>query len=75
MISGAPRLKLVSGPLHSQELLNERPLSGDLTAIANGWNVGANVHNHVHLERHLVDRAIDKTSRPAALAEWQSLMA
>ncbi len=37
--------------------------------------VGANVHNHVHLERHLVDRATDKTRRSAALAAWQSLMA
>jgi putative transposase len=40
----------------------------------NGGFEGANVHNHVHLERHLVYRATDKTRHSAALAEWQSLM-
>jgi putative transposase len=38
-------------------------------------SVHANVHNHVNLERHLVDRKSYKTNRSAALAEWQSLMA
>ena len=38
-------------------------------------SVHANVHNHFNLERHLVDRETYKTRRPAALAEWQSLVA
>jgi putative transposase len=33
----------------------------------------ANVHNHVSLERHLVDRETYKRRRSAALAEWQIL--
>ena len=33
-------------------------------------SVHANVHNHFSLERHLVDRAIYKERRSAALAEW-----
>ncbi|MEO9824265.1 MAG: IS6 family transposase [Paracoccaceae bacterium] len=35
----------------------------------------ANVHNHFNAQRHLVDRETYKTSRSAALAEWQNLMA
>lgn len=35
-------------------------------------SVNANVHNHVNLERHLVDRQTIKGRRSAALAEWQS---
>ena len=38
-------------------------------------SVHANVHNHFSSERHLIDRQTYKTSRSAALAEWQSLMA
>ncbi len=38
-------------------------------------SVHANVHNHFNSQRHLVDRETYKTSRSAALAEWQNLMA
>jgi putative transposase len=38
-------------------------------------SVHANVHNHFNLERRLIDRETYKTRRPAALAEWQTLMA
>jgi putative transposase len=37
-------------------------------------SVHANVHNHFNSQRHLVDRETYKTSRSAALAEWQNLM-
>ena len=37
-------------------------------------SVHANIHNHFNSERHLVGRRTYKTA-PAALAEWQSLMA
>jgi putative transposase len=36
-------------------------------------SVHANVHNHINLERHLVDRQTYKERRSAALAEWQVL--
>ena len=36
-------------------------------------SVHANVHNHLSLERHLVDRQTYKDRRSAALAEWQIL--
>ena len=38
-------------------------------------SVHANVHNHFNAQRHLIDRQTYKTSRSAALAEWQNLMA
>jgi len=38
-------------------------------------SVYANVHNHLNLKRHLIDRQSYKTRRSAALAEWKSLMA
>ena len=38
-------------------------------------SVHANVHNHFNSERHLKDRQTYKTTRSAALAEWQSLIA
>ncbi|MEP2736565.1 MAG: IS6 family transposase [Erythrobacter sp.] len=38
-------------------------------------SVHANVHNHFNSQRHLIDRETYKTSRSAALAEWQNLMA
>jgi putative transposase len=38
-------------------------------------SVHANLHNHFHSERHLVDRQTYKLRRSAALAEWQALMA
>ena len=38
-------------------------------------SVHANVHNHFNNQRHLIDRETYKTSRSAALAEWQNLMA
>lgn len=38
-------------------------------------SVHANVHNHFHLQRHLVDRQPYKSRRLAALVEWQNLMA
>ena len=38
-------------------------------------SVHANVHSHVNLEHHLIDRDTYKTRRSAALAEWQKLMA
>ena len=38
-------------------------------------SVHANVHNHLNLQRHLVDRETYKTRRSAALAEWQTLIA
>ena len=37
-------------------------------------SVHANVHNHYHQERHLVDRKTYKERRSAALAEWQAVM-
>ncbi|TMM45347.1 DDE-type integrase/transposase/recombinase, partial [Qipengyuania marisflavi] len=37
-------------------------------------SVHANVHNHFNSQRHLLDRQTYKTSRSAALAEWQNLM-
>lgn len=37
--------------------------------------VHAQVHNHFAQERHFVDRQTYKDRRPAALAEWWSLMA
>ena len=36
-------------------------------------SVHANVHSHVNLERHLVDRQTYKERRSAALAEWGQL--
>lgn len=38
-------------------------------------SVHANVHNHFSSDRHLTDRQTNKTTRSAALAEWQCLMA
>ena len=38
-------------------------------------SVHANVYNHFSSDRHLTDRQTYKTTRSAALAEWQSLMA
>jgi len=38
-------------------------------------SVHASFHNYFNSERHLVDRRTYKTRRPAALAEWQSLVA
>ena len=38
-------------------------------------SVHANVHNHFNSDRHLADRQTYKATRPAALADWQSLMA
>lgn len=38
-------------------------------------SVHAKVDNHFKSERHLTDRQTYKTSRSAALAEWQILMA
>lgn len=38
-------------------------------------SVHANVHNHLNLERQLIDRQAYKTARSAALAEWQNLKA
>jgi putative transposase len=38
-------------------------------------SVHANVHNHFNSQRHLVDRETYKTSRLAALVQWQNLMA
>ncbi len=37
-------------------------------------SVHANVHNHLNLERHIVDRQTFKERRSAALAEWQLVM-
>jgi hypothetical protein len=37
-------------------------------------SVHANVHNHLDLERHIVDRQISKKRRSVALAEWQTVM-
>ncbi|GHH09824.1 IS6 family transposase [Sphingomonas glacialis] len=37
-------------------------------------NVHANIHNHLTLERHLVDRRTYKERRSAAHAEWRSVM-
>jgi putative transposase len=37
-------------------------------------SVHANVHNHINLERHLVDRQTYKERRSAVLAEWQRVM-
>jgi putative transposase len=34
-------------------------------------SVHANIHNHVSLERHLIDQQAYKERRSAALAEWQ----
>ncbi len=36
-------------------------------------SVHADVHNHLNLERHLVDRQTFKQRRSAALAGWQAL--
>ncbi|MEM1053802.1 MAG: IS6 family transposase [Pseudomonadota bacterium] len=38
-------------------------------------SVHANVHNHFSSDRHLTDRQTYKTTRSAALAGWQNLMA
>ncbi len=38
-------------------------------------SVHANVHNHLSSDRHITDRQTYKTTRSAALAEWQNLMA
>ena len=38
-------------------------------------SVHAYVHNHINLERHLVDRRTYKERRSAALAEWQTSQA
>ncbi len=38
-------------------------------------SVHASVHNRFNAERHLTDRQTYKTSRSAALVEWQNLMA
>ena len=38
-------------------------------------SVHANVHNHLNLERHIVDLQTFKDHRLAVLADWQSLMA
>lgn len=45
-----------------------------MKALQKFASVHANVHNHLSLERHLVDRQIYKERRSAALAEWRSLM-
>ncbi len=37
-------------------------------------SVHANVHNHLSLERHLIDRQTYRERRSAALAEWQALV-
>lgn len=37
-------------------------------------SVHANVHNHFSSNRHLTDRKTYKTTRSAALTEWQGLM-
>ena len=37
-------------------------------------SVHANVHNHFSSDRHLTDRQTYKTTRSAALVEWQNLM-
>ena len=38
-------------------------------------SIHASIYNHFNTERHLVDRQTYKTSRSAALAEWQNLAA
>lgn len=55
--------------------MNEWQVSDREFHDANGKDWGANVRNHVHLERYLVHRATGKTRRSAAPAEWRSLMA
>ena len=37
-------------------------------------SIHASVHNHLNLERHIVDRQTFKARRSAALAEWKSLV-
>ena len=37
-------------------------------------SVHAAVHNHLNQKRHLIDRQTYKERRPAALAEWQTLL-
>ena len=44
-----------------------------MTTIQKFASVHANAHNHLNLERHIVDRKTFKERRSAALAEWQSL--
>ena len=38
-------------------------------------SVHANVHNHLNLERHLIDRQTYKERRSAALAQWREVTA
>jgi putative transposase len=37
-------------------------------------SVHANIHNHISLERHLIDRQTYPERRSAARAEWQALV-
>ncbi|SEJ75986.1 putative transposase [Sphingomonas sp. OV641] len=44
-----------------------------MKALQKFASVHANIHNHFSLERHLIDRQLNRKRRSAALAEWQIL--